>query len=73
MSDTRPKRTKIDDFSAKGWNLPKIHMYAFFFFFLGMSRLLIILYHYYIKLNNICRWRQENYNMSRVTHKGSLA
>ena len=23
---TRPKRTKIGDFSAQGWNLPKMHM-----------------------------------------------
>ena len=26
MSATRPKRTKIGDFSAQGWNLPKMHM-----------------------------------------------
>ena len=26
MSATRPKRTKIDGFSAHGWNLPKMHM-----------------------------------------------
>ena len=26
MSAIRPKRTKIGDFSAQGWNLPKMHM-----------------------------------------------
>ena len=26
MSATRTKRTKIGDFSAQGWNLPKMHM-----------------------------------------------
>ena len=26
MSATRPKSTKIGDFSAQGWNLPKMHM-----------------------------------------------
>ena len=26
MSATRPKRTKIGDFSAQAWNLPKMHM-----------------------------------------------